>query len=356
VISNDNAAIEREATESLLNDMKGLAIGYHAASRFRTFDAAKAFKALPNNQKDSPWVLSQLAKTYYESGDFRNSEEYFVRLLKAQPSRVEDMEVYSTVLWHLKKESTLSFLCQVLRDQAFDAPQTWVAVGNAFSLAREHDQAISAFRRATQLDDSLAYAWTLMGHEYIANEAYDSAINSFRKSVAVEPLGYAGWYGLGKSYERMQKLEDAERHYRIAMTLNPTNSTLLVCVGVVLERLQNRHAALAHYSKALELTPHSSLARFKKARVLMHLKQYDMALRDLEVLKSQASDEANVWFLLGKCYKGMGNRSGALRALTTALNLDVKVSDRNALKRKPQRKNYDADDGLPRLLLSSKRR
>jgi anaphase-promoting complex subunit 3 len=123
----------------------------------------------------------------------------------------------------------------------------------------------------------------------------------------------------------MQKLEDAERHYRIAMTLNPTNSTLLVCVGVVLERLQNRHAALAHYSKALELTPHSSLARFKKARVLMHLKQYDMALRDLEVLKSQASDEANVWFLLGKCYKGMGNRSGALRALTTALNLDVKV-------------------------------
>jgi anaphase-promoting complex subunit 3 len=356
VISNDNAAIEREATESLLNDMKGLAIGYHAASRFRTFDAAKAFKALPNTQKDSPWVLSQLAKTYYESGDFRNSEEYFVRLLKAQPSRVEDMEVYSTVLWHLKKESALSFLCQVLRDQAFDAPQTWVAVGNAFSLAREHDQAISAFRRATQLDDSLAYAWTLMGHEYIANEAYDSAINSFRKSVAVEPLGYAGWYGLGKSYERMQKLEDAERHYRIAMTLNPTNSTLLVCVGVVLERLQNRHAALAHYSKALELTPHSSLARFKKARVLMHLKQYDMALRDLEVLKSQASDEANVWFLLGKCYKGMGNRSGALRALTTALNLDVKVSDRNALKRKPQRKNYDADDGLPRLLLSSKRR
>ena len=57
----------------------------------------------------------------------------------------------------------------------------------------------------------------------------------------------------------------------------------------------------------------------------MHLRYFAEALVELEVLRDQAPDEANVWFLLGKCYKGLGERGEALRALTTALNLDVKV-------------------------------
>jgi anaphase-promoting complex subunit 3 len=164
-----------------------------------------------------------------------------------------------------------------------------------------------------------------MGHEYIANEAYDAALESFRHSVSVDRRAYSGWYGLGKVYQCMGKMEDAERHYRIAANINPSNSTLLVCIGVVLERLRNRKGALANFSRALELAPGSALARFKKARVLMHMKFYGDALEELDLLRNQAPDEANVWFLLGKCFKGLGERGEALRAFTTALNLDVKV-------------------------------
>ena len=316
---------EQQAMTGLLDNFRQLAIGCHAISRFELPEAIQVFRSLPTAQRESPWVLAQLGKAHYEAADYRSAEECFSHVMKFQPSRVEDMEIYSTVLWHLKKESTLACLCHMLRDQAFDAPQTWVAVGNAFSLTRDHDQAITAFKRATQLDDTFAYAWTLMGHEFIANEAFDSALSAFRKSVAVERRGYGGWYGLGKSYERMGKLEEAERHYRIAATINPSNSTLLVCIGVVLERLRNKKAALANYTKALDLAPQSALARFKKARVLMHLRYFNEALVELEVLRDQEPDEANVWFLLGKCYKGIGERGEALRALTTALNLDVKV-------------------------------
>jgi len=317
---------EQQALTALLDNFKQLAVGCYATSRFDLSKAVQTFRSLPSAQRETPWVLAQLGKAYYEAADYPNAEDCFARLLKLQPSRIEDMEVYSTVLWHLKKESTLAFLCHMLRDQEFHAPQTWCAVGNAFSLSREHDQAISAFKRATQLDENFAYAWTLMGHEYIANEEFDAALSAFRKSVAVDPRGYGGWYGLGKSYERVGKLSEAERHYRIAASINPSNATLLVCIGVVLERLRNRKAALANYAKALELCPSSALARFKKARVLMHLRHFDEALGELEVLRDQAPDEANVWFLLGKCYKGLGEKSEALRALTTALNLDVKVS------------------------------
>lgn len=320
-----DAPSEQQAMQELLASFKHLALGCHKASRFELPDAINIFQKLPAAQRETPWVLAQLGKAQYEAGDYRAAEESFGRLMKMQPSRIEDMETYSTVLWHLKKETALAYLCRVLRDEHFDAPQTWVAVGNAFSLTREHDQAISSFKRATQLDENFAYAWTLMGHEYMANEAFDAALSAFRKAVAIDRRGYGGWYGLGKCFERMGKLEDAERHYRIAAQINPSNSTLLVCIGVVLERLHNKPAALANYDKALELAPLSALARFKKARVLMHMREYNMALRELQTLQGQAPDEANVHFLLGRCWKGLGNRSEALRSFTQALNLDVKV-------------------------------
>lgn len=323
--SQSDIAAEQQAMSNLLGNFRNLAIAHNASTRFALPDAITAFRALPVAQRDTPWVLAQLGKAYYEAADYRSSEECFGKLLRIVPSRVEDMEIYSTVLWHLKKESTLTYLCRSLQDSHFDSPQTWVAVGNAFSLAREHDQAIAAFKRATQIDSKFGYAWTLMGHEYIANEAYDAALESFRHSVSVDRRAYSGWYGLGKVYQCMGKMEDAERHYRIAANINPSNSTLLVCIGVVLERLRNKKGALANFTRALELAPDSALARFKKARVLMHMKYYDDALGDLDILRNQAPDEANVWFLLGKCFKGLGERGEALRAFTTALNLDVKV-------------------------------
>ncbi|EMC93805.1 hypothetical protein BAUCODRAFT_59879, partial [Baudoinia panamericana UAMH 10762] len=326
VPAGSDAQIEQQAMVALLDNMRQLAVGCHANAVFELPQAIQLFKSLPSAQRDTPWVLAQLGKAYYEQADYKSAEDCFARLLKLQPSRIEDMEVYSTVLWHLKGDSSLAHLCHLLRDQNFHAPQTWCAVGNAFSLAREHDQAIAAFKRATQLDESFAYAWTLIGHEYVANEEFDAALSSFRKSVAVDRRCYGGWYGLGKSYERMGKLEEAERHYRIAASINPSNPTLLVCIGVVLERLHSRKAALANYTRALEIAPSSALARFKKARVLMHMRYFSEALVELELLRDQAPDEANVWFLLGKCYKGLGDKSEALRALTTALNLDVKAA------------------------------
>jgi len=321
-----DSQVEHQAMATLLSNLRQLAVGFYATARFDLPRAIHTFTSLPISQQQTPWVLAQLGRAYYEATDYRSAEECFARLLKIQPSRVEDMEVYSTVLWHMKKDAALAFLCHTLRDVDFHAPQTWCAIGNGFSVQREHEQAISAFKRAVQVDDGFAYAWTLMGHEYIANEELDAALASFRKSVAVDRRCFHGWYGLGKAYERQGKLEEAERHYRIAASINPSNSTLLVCIGVVLERLRHKPSALAHYTKALEISPQSALARFKKARVLMHMRHYQEALAELDVLRTLAPDEANVWFLLGKCYKGLGEKGEALKALTTALNLDVKVS------------------------------
>lgn len=42
-------------------------------------------------------------------------------------------------------------------------------------------------------------------------------------------------------------------------------------------------------------------------------------------LKDLAPDEANVHFLLGRLYKGLHDKTNAIKHLTIALNLDAKV-------------------------------
>ena len=65
------------------------------------------------------------------------------------------------------------------------------------------------------------------------------------------------------------------------------------------------------------------------------MRLYQEALVQLEALKNLAAEEANVWFLLGKCYKGLGQRAASVRAYTTALNLDPKVRPLDPWLHKP---------------------
>lgn len=58
----------------------------------------------------------------------------------------------------------------------------------------------------------------------------------------------------------------------------------------------------------------------------MALGQPAEALEELNVLKDLAPEEANVWFLMGRLYKMVGERGRAVKAFTIALNLDPKVS------------------------------
>ena len=316
---------EFEGLQQLLDLFMKLGSGYFALSHYQCQDALRCFNSVSSSQRDTPWVLAQIGRAYYEQTSYLEAEKTFARIKSMAPSRLDDMEVYSTTLWHLKSDIDLAFLAHEIIDIDRNSPQAWCAVGNSFSLQRDHDQALKCFKRATQIDPKFAYAFTLQGHEHVANEEYDKALSAFRSSIAAENRHYNAWYGLGKVFEKQGKYVFAEQHYRTAASINPTNAVLVSCIGVVLEKLKNHKAALIQYSRACELSEKNALCRFKKARVLMTLQQPEKALVELRVLKDIAPDEANVHFQLGRVYKQLRQKGSAIRHFTIALNLDPKV-------------------------------
>lgn len=315
-----------EALKVVLDLLRRFGYGYQELSQFKCQDALRSYSTLPRAHQDTPWVLAQMGRAQYEQAAYSEAERHFRRLRILSPTRMKDMEVYSTILWHLKRETDLSFLAHELIDSAWLSPEAWCALGNAWSLAKDHEQALRCFKRATQLDPKFAYAYTLQGHEHMANEEYDKALTAFRLSVSADRRHYNAYYGIGMVYEKLGNYDKAHHHFLAASQIHPTNAVLICCIGTVLEKQKSIMAALACFTRATELAPRVAQARFRKARALLATNKLTAAHKELLVLKDLAPDDARVHFLLGKLYKAQNDKSQAVRHFTQALSLDPKVS------------------------------
>ncbi|KAK9463639.1 uncharacterized protein V1516DRAFT_645187 [Lipomyces oligophaga] len=320
----DSDRIDMEARMLSLYEM--IANGIYALSKFECSSALKFFSSLSQEQQMSPYALGKIGRAYFESVQYSEAETAFRKLRQISPMRLEDMEIYSTLLWHMRKEVQIGFLAHELLDIERNSVQTWIAIGNSFSLQKDHDQALKCFRRAAQIDPTFAYSYTLQGHEYVANEEHGNAKMAYRLAMRADWRHYNAWYGLGMLFLKTGELGLAEQHFTQAALINPGNSVLISCIAMVLEKLGMYPEALIQYDRAIELHPASAMPRFKKARLLMTMRQFDACLSELQVVLSLAPDESSVHFLLGRLFKARGEKQTAIKYFTSALNLDPKAS------------------------------
>ncbi|KAH9028166.1 TPR-like protein [Lactarius hengduanensis] len=322
-------AYEVELADQYIYDLMRLfASATRALAMYNTSLCMEELDKLPHVHQRSPYVMAMVGKAHYERTDYtsvrtlpRNVPFQAVRAL--DPYRLWDMEVYSTLLWHLQRTVQLSFLAQELLSIEPRSSQAWIAIGNTFSLQKERSQALTCFRRAQQLDPTCAYAFTLAGHEFI-DEDLDKAILSFQMALRADARHYNAWYGLGTCYLRKSKIRMAEYHYRKAAEIHPNNAVLLGCVGMAVERRGDREGALALFNEAVKLSPENALVRYRRAKMLISMKRYETAVRDLEFLRDSSPEESNVIFQLARAYRLIGDEVKSAQMLAVARDVSPK--------------------------------
>lgn len=317
---------QQEALKFIKSLYSTITTAYLQFCKYQCDACLKTLELLPLEQANTPWVLSKKARMYFEKVQYDKSADCFEKLRKVDRYRQEDMEYYSTLLWHLQKDVDLTFLASDLITINRHSPQAWCAVGNALSLNRDTENALKCFQRAINLNPELPYPYTLQAHEHVASDAYEHAQDCYRLALRADKRHYNAWYGLGMIFLRLGKNSMAELHFRKAANINPVNVVLLCCIGMVLEKMNRHEESLHQYTLATKLQPSSALSLYKKARLLVKMGKYNEALTDLNLLVTLAPDEASVHFLLGQIYKILKNRTTAVREFTVALNLDPKGS------------------------------
>ncbi|KAJ1968969.1 anaphase-promoting complex subunit cdc27 [Dispira parvispora] len=338
-ISTDHAAKQSVASQFLYSLVTTQAQVYQKVFRYECRSALQILHGLPQELRLMPRISALYGRMYLELGQYEQSERYFRWAWEHAPYRVEDMEMYSTLLWHTRQLTTLGYMAHRLVSTHRLAPQTWCAVGNYFSLQQEHARALRCFERAIQLDATFAYAQTLAGHEYVAHQQeWDRAQTCFRLALQLDPNHYSAWYGLGMVYYQTEQGQLAEYHFQRAQELYPHNAILLCCLGMVQEKMGGYEKALEYYQEAIQvvmpsevdltvgdptaLPPQLLFARFKKAKALVQLTRYLEALHELESLTQLVPNEANLYFLAGQIHQHLSQNHQAMLCYSWALDLD----------------------------------
>lgn len=329
-ISRGERSLEGQALSVGLLQLLGE--GYRLLSLFRCEESVDAFARLPEKHFQTGFVLMSIGRAYYEMVDYSSAARAYQWARKIDPYRLNGLEIYSTVLWHMKKEVELAALAQDAISLDRHSPYAWCVLGNCFSLQREHDAALKFFQRALQLNPTLSYPYTLCGHEYFTNEDFEKGITCYRNALRIDPRHYNAWFGIGHINFRQEKYSMAEYHFRRAQQINPRSSVLRCYLGMALVKLKRSPEALQTLNEAVEADPRNPLARFERAAVLQTAGALEEALQELNALQDIVPREASVVFQKGKLLKKMGRIEDALQAFNIALDLQPPSSDANLIK------------------------
>ena len=146
-------------------------------------DALELYASLADKFPASSYLQAQVAVAHYNRREFDDSEAIFERLRKIDPHRLENVDIYSNILYVKEAKTELSYLaheaCQIEQYRA----ETCCVIGNYYSLKNRHQKAVIYFQRALKLNRRYLSAWTLMGHEYVELKNSPAAIEAYRRAV-----------------------------------------------------------------------------------------------------------------------------------------------------------------------------
>jgi anaphase-promoting complex subunit 8 len=213
----------------------------------------------------SPYLQYQIAIAHYNMMDYETANGHFRLLIERDPQRLDQIDVYSNILYVKDDKVSLSSLAHRAMKLDKYRPETCCIVGNYYSLKGQHEKAVQYFQRALKLDRSYLSAWTLMGHEYIEMKNSAAAIEAYRRAVDINPRDYRAWYGLGQTYEIMGMLLYALFYFRKAVELRPHDPRMWCAIGGCYYGLDRRNDAIRSYERAVSKNDVEGIATRKLA-------------------------------------------------------------------------------------------
>mmetsp|Transcript_55538 Transcript_55538/g.124932 ORF Transcript_55538/g.124932 Transcript_55538/m.124932 type:complete len:728 (-) Transcript_55538:4-2187(-) len=308
---------------SLGSFLRCLGRALHESNGYLSREALRRLQLLPTAHQNTLYVQALRATCHLELGEHKVAVSIFKTAWEVFPRDPWfPVDVYSTALWHVGDAVQLSLLGHEALLWNRQWAKAWCAVGNCFSLQREHERALKCFRRAILLDPAYTYAHTLSGHELAACDKLEEAAAMYNQAVVRDPQHYNAWWGLGNVYMRQEDLRKARYHYHRAVQLNSKNAVVLAALGQVCQKLGEPLQALELFTAATnEGCACRAMALFQQGCTLSTLGRHADAIECLQRAREQVPQEPCVHFELGRALAATGRSVDALMHFTSAMDL-----------------------------------
>lgn len=238
----------------------------------------------------SSFLKIQQAKIAYHGLMYKESEQLFDQIIKKDPYYLDDLDIYSNILYVTEQGPKLAFLAQLVTSVDRFRPESCLVVANYYSLKGEHEKAINYYQRALTLNRSCLSAWTLMGHEFVELKNTHAAIESYRRAVDANKRDFRAWYGLGQAYEFLEMHYYSLYYFQKASTLKPMDPRMWQALGQCYNKLDRMNDSIKAFKRALHVSDMDPTILLKIAISYEKIGDIDQAATYMKLSASEPDD------------------------------------------------------------------
>ncbi|ORZ25741.1 hypothetical protein BCR42DRAFT_457952 [Absidia repens] len=221
-------------------------------------------------------------------------------------------------------------------------PYSIVALTQIASLCRGREQfarAVEYFKRILAIQENNGETWAALGHCYLMMDNLQEAYHAYQQALyhLSNPKDPKLWYGIGILYDRYGSLEHAEEAFSAVMKMDPKfekANEIYFRLGIIYKQQQKFDLSL-QYEQAKEAYERVLAENPDHAKVLQQLGwlyhqqntsfcNQSLAIQYLTRSLKSDSNDAQSWYLLGRCYMAEQNYNKAYEAYQQAVYRDAR--------------------------------
>lgn len=198
-------------------------------------------------------VMSAKAERLFYLGQYKKSLRIINEVLKRDIYHTKSLTVKIECLVDLKETTSLFYLAHRLIDLYPDEAIAWYAVGCYYDLIGKSDQARRYLSKATSLNKLFGPAWLAYGHSFAKENEHDQAMAAYFKATQLMRGCHLPLLYIGVECGLTKNLEMAEKFFFQAMNIAPLDVFVLFELGVIKYEYDMYESAEEIFKTTLEM-------------------------------------------------------------------------------------------------------
>ncbi|MEQ9498237.1 MAG: tetratricopeptide repeat protein [Deltaproteobacteria bacterium] len=189
---------------------------------------------------------------------------------------------------------------------------------------------IAKYERALERDGTAVSAYNL-GNAYAGARRIDDAVTAYRRAIELDPKLFNAHYNLGNVFKSAGRLDEAEAAYLAALEVREQSVAALVNLGLVHKNQGRRSDAQQRFEQAIGFAPNMAAAHANLGVLHRESKDFDEAAKSFARAAKLSPKNVQILRLAAQTADAAGKTSEAVAFYERTLDVRDDVRDRTAL-------------------------
>ena len=173
-----------------------------------------------------------------------------------EPNHGQQIQVLNNIGGTLRSLGRYEEAVEAYR-QATDADPKYAypynGLGNALYFLGRHEEAIKAYRQAINIDPKYIHPYAGLSNVFRSLGRYKEAVEVCRQAIEIDPKDAHPYISLGNAFCSLGRYEEATEIYRQAIEIDPNNAYSYNSLADILRSLGRHEEAIKTYQKFIDL-------------------------------------------------------------------------------------------------------